>query len=652
MNRNSDRNNPQIPFQKVPDSLGCIAVFKYKNYLYTAGENQFSVYDISEPLKPELLRVKRGIGLARQFALSGNTLFLTAREFGVWSFDLSDPGKPKLLGNFDTVELATGITAAGNLLFITQRVFGVEILDISDPRNLRHLSLIRTQEAQSAAYADGCLYVGNWGEATVEILDVHNPFHPFSVAKEKLGGFGDGIAVSGHYCYAATGHDGTDQNGNTLPWQGHGLDIFRIRKNKLEHVSRLAFPSYPTRDSDFWTVRVSGTMAFVADTHNGVFVADVKNPAKPVVTGHIELPEVPVVDLAQHKVFQIPDCAGSLALGKGVIYIAGKKTGLHIAKIPSASEAAVLPQKIRIPKYKMKHQEKIPGFRRYNLNGQVRRVYLDGNTLYAACSHAGIKIFEMETNSIRETGCIPARCAYDVRLHNHLIVSAEGTGGLAIYTKDGREIGRWQHSGTTIQVLHISKNGRFACCGCRGGILRILDISDPSAPRFVYCHHHGGQLYGDTFPEQDWDDTMPMIWPYHGLSWYDFSKGKVKLIYNDREHITGQFEGITLFQGRYLVNTMDKKFLFFDPVFREQPPVICDAEGCSGIPSVDKDVVAFSNKAGGFVRLYQFDRNSARELVHRGVSGLHGTPDRVIFYHGRLVIPAGNQGLLIENPLQ
>lgn len=650
MNKSTDKDYSEIPIQSVPNSFGCIAVFKYKNCLYTAGDNQFSVYDISDPMKPELLRVRRGIGQARQFALSGNTLYLTSREFGIWYFDISVPEKPKLLGNFDTVELATGIAAAGNLLFITQRVFGVEILDVSDPMNPKHLSLIRTQEAQSAAYANGYLYVGNWGEATVEILDVHNPYQPFSVAKEKLGGFGDGIAVSGHYCYAATGHDGTDKNGKTLPWKGHGLDIFRISRNKLDHVSRLTFPSYQTRDSDFWTVRICGTSAFVVDTHNGVFIVDVKNPVKPIIISRIELPEILVVDLAQHKTFQIPDCVGSIALGNGVIYIAGKKTGLHVAGIPSVCEQMILPQKIRIPECKKAKQE-ISGFLCYDLKGQVRRVYLDGDTLYAACSHAGIKIFKM-SSSIREIGRIAARCAYDVRIHNDLIWSAEGTDGLAVYTKSGREIGRWKHFNTTIQILHISKNGRFACCGCRGGILRILDISAPSALRYVYCHHHGGQLYGDTFPEQDLDDTMPMIWPYHGLSWYDFSNGKPKLIYNDREHITGQFEGITLFQGRYLINTMNKKFLFFDPVCREQKPVICNAEGCSGVPSVDKDIVAFSNKAGGFVKLYRFDNNYAEELVNRGVSGLYGTPDRVVFFHGRLVIPAGNQGLLIEKTVK
>ncbi len=641
----------KISYQTVPGSPGCIALIRHGDFLYAAGNDLFAVYDIRRPMEPKLLRKRAGFGCGRQFAISGKRLYLTAREFGLWIFDLSRPENPKLLTRYDTVELATGIAAAGDLVFVEQRIYGVEILDCSDPRHPRHLSLTRTQEAQSAAYSEGKLYIGNWAGANVQVLDVRDPRNPVTVAGGDLGGFGDGIALSEGICFAATGLNARGSSDNALGGDGHGLDLFRIEGNSLRHLSRIAFPRLLVKSNDFWSVRISGRTAFVADTHNGVFRVDVTDPSHPKITGCIVLPEIARIDVRPEGQvsIRVPDCAGSIALGNGVLYIAGEKTGLHTAEIRDLHPRESTETGLRAPRTIPSPDPEIPGVRQYRFDGQLRRIALDGETLYAACSHAGLRILRLEGDELRETTALPMACSYDIAVRNGLLYSAEGLDGLAIYSlKDGlREIGRWKRRGVILQLLHLSDNGRFAVCGGRGGVLRFLDITDPAAPRLAFRHLHGGQLYGDTFPEHELNHLMPMIWPYCGIAWYDLSRRKPVQVLDDRKHLTGQTQGITPMQGRFLMNTQDNRFLFLHP---EEPEkvIVSPSEGCNGVPSACGDLAAFSDRRNGCVHLYRFHADLAEPVPERTISGLRGMPDRVRFHKGRMLIPCGWQGLLIE----
>ena len=275
---------------------------------------------------------------------------------------------------------------------------------------------------------------------------------------------------------------------------------------------------------------------------------------------------------------------------------------------------------------------------------------MDGDRLFTACSHAGIQIFDLKGNQLEKTGHLPVRCSYDVTVRNGLLYSAEGMDGLAIYSISDhfRELGRWKRSGIILQLIHLSDNGRFAACGSRGGILRIFDVADPAKIRLSLRHLHGGQMYGDTFPEHDWKDRMPMIWPYCGLSWYDFSGTKARLICDDRAHATGQTQGITLLHDRFLMNTMHNRFQLIDPDDCGHSITELSTPGCDGVPTVDGDRVAFSCRRDGEISLFRFHGDSAERLPNGSLSSLRGTPDRIRFHKGKMIIPCGHQGLLIE----
>ena len=646
---------PEIPFTIVPGSAGCIALARSGSYLYTAGGDRLSVYDISRPDHPKLCWRRSGFGNGRQLAAAHGRLYLTAREFGLWILDLADPARPRVISRFDTVELATGIAVAENTVFVTERIYGVEIIDVTDPARPRHLSLIRTPEAQSAAYSDGQLYVGDWGVGRLTVIDVRDRSNPQQLSTAELGGFGDGVAVYGDLCCAATGLNAKSGSETELAGNGHGLDIFRLDENRLpHHLARLNFPLLQVKTNDFWTVRLAGTEAFVADTHNGVFRVDLADPAHPRCTGRMVLPDIIRMDgRATGRVrISVPDCAGDCTVGDGVLYVAAQKSGLLVTSLPGLKPNP--PESSKVPLLTGRRAPAaIDGLARVECGGQVRRLALDGDTLYAACSHAGLQIWHLDGENVKPVGTLPVRCSYDVAVRDGKLYSAEGLDGVAVYDLavfPPKELGRYKRPNRIFQLCRLTTDNRFALCSCRDGILRILDLTDLSAIRLAYHHLHGGLLYGDSFPEGDRNGLVPVIWPYCGLAWYDLSGPRPKLFRDDRqERSGGQSEGITCWNGGFLMNGRDGCCRIPDPA-GTLPELICCAGGpIRGVPTAGTDGIAFSDRHSGKISFYRFPAPEVAERVsERCYCLLPGTPDRVLFHRGRMVIPGGHTGLWVE----
>lgn len=646
---------PELSFFNVAGSAGCIALARAGNYLYTAGGDRLSVYDISRPDHPELCWRRSGFGNGRQLAAAHGRLYLTAREFGLWILDLANPARPKVITRFDTVELATGIAVAENTVFVTERIYGVEIIDVADPARPRHLSLIRTPEAQSAACSDGRLYVGDWGAGRLTVIDVRDRSNPKQLATAELGGFGDGVAVCGDLCCAATGLNAKHSEETELAGNGHGLDIFRLDGNRLpHHLARLNFPLLQVKTNDFWTVRLAGKEAFVADTHNGVFRVDLTDPAHPRCTGRLVPPAISRMDSrAEGRIrITVPDCAGDCAVGDGVLYVAAQKSGLLVAPLPGLQPDP--PEKSKVPLHTGRPAPvAVNGLARVECGGQVRRLALDGDTLYAACSHAGLQIRHLDGEKAELVETLPVRCSCDVAVHDGKLYSAEGLDGVAVYDLavfPPKELGRYKRPNRIFQLCRVAAGGRFAVCSCRDGILRILDLADLSAIRLAYRHLHGGLLYGDSFPESDRDGLLPVIWPYCGLAWYDLSGPRPKLLKDDRKELSGgQCEGITCWNGGFLMNGRDGFCRIPDPAGTRPELIRCPAGPIRGVPTAGPDGIAFSNRYCGEISFYRLPAPGVAERVsERCYCLLPGAPDRVLFHRGRMVIPGGHTGIWLE----
>ena len=108
-----------------------------------------------DPLRPAETGRVDGIGNARQAALSGHFVFITARQDGLVIVDAADPEAPKLIRRYDTVEFATAVCISGDYLFVGCRNYGVEVLDVSNPACPVHVSYVRAGEVQSLTCENG-----------------------------------------------------------------------------------------------------------------------------------------------------------------------------------------------------------------------------------------------------------------------------------------------------------------------------------------------------------------------------------------------------------------------------------------------------------------------------------------------------------------
>ena len=380
--------------------------------LYVIGDGKLHVADISNPASPRIVGGLDGLGNTRQIEVHRGAAYVTAREDGLFIIDVSRPATPVLLNHYDAIELATGIALSGDLAFVACRTAGVELVDISQPARPVHLSTIRMGEAQSVAARNGFLYAGVWGSREVVICDVRNPRQPTIVARAPLDGNGDGVALRGDYCFAATGHHARgwrpkDAEASPFYGRGHGLEIFDIRNPAAPvFVSRVKMPRFYRIGMDMWDVIVAGDYAFVADTYNGVFVVDISDLKKPRFVGHRQLPSVPAETIdgvststerlpgteRLQTVFaadgvaageRLPSPVGGIALAKDTLYVAGASTDLHVVAAPAVAQPPQQEpdQEVKIPP--PQPSERDPRFRIYRPEGQVWGVAFSGDTRWS-----------------------------------------------------------------------------------------------------------------------------------------------------------------------------------------------------------------------------------------------------------------------------
>ncbi|MCB1078438.1 MAG: hypothetical protein KDM64_11485, partial [Verrucomicrobiae bacterium] len=420
-------------------TLGCgrsMDVAVSGDRMYVIGDGKLHVADISEPLKPRLLGVLTGLGNTRQIALSGAVVFVGSREDGLFVIDASDAAKPVLLTHYDTIEFATGLALAGEVLFVACRQYGVELVDVSEPRHPKHLCAVRTGEAQSVAYHEGYLYAGVWGSSEVVTVDVRQARSPRMVSRVPLDGYGDGVEVRDGFLYAATGHHSREAHageGDPGYGHGHGLEIFDLADPaQPAFLGRVKFPPFYAIGNDMWGVTVREGHAFVADTHNGIFLVDVRDPRNPKVIGRTQLP-VP-------EGRSIPGFFGGLALGRDCIYGAGGWTDLHLIPVPGLAQP-VDPDTGTPPGTGPVEEPKNEALlTSWRSEGQVHAVAVaeEEDFAVAACGGAGLQVIRLGEASLEPVEAVPTEdFATDVCLLGRLVYASEGTGGLSIWELTG-----------------------------------------------------------------------------------------------------------------------------------------------------------------------------------------------------------------------
>ncbi len=659
-----------------------MAVCLEGNRLYAGGGPDLYVLDVAEPLKPKLLGHVDGLAGVRQIAVRNGMAYISAREAGLWIVDATDPARPRVRSRFDCCELATGVDVAGDVVFLGQRQNGVEFIDVSDPDNPAHIAMRKTDESQSVKYRGGYVYSGDWGTGKLTVFDARDMRNIRQVAYEDLWGFGDGVWLKGKYLYAATGHHAKNRDPATLPFAGvdsetlrlyggagpgagcgHGLDVFDVSDPvRPKRVGRADYPPFYARGLDMWTPRTSANsdIVFCAATHNGLFAVDCADQANPKVVDRWTAPA------AGHPEWP-SRCIASVAVGNGCVYAAVLDGGLVVLPArgaaretfeqgpPPANAAFREPYPTDVAEFWVWKPSK---------PGQARAVAVAGDVVYAACGDAGLHVLKVKPEGdFEKIGELAGRPrVFDVQVDGKRLYTAEGLDGFGFYELDGpakfREIGRLPQIGPQNNVaLCVWTAGRdHLVLSSRNGGCRLYDISEVARPKELF-------RFG-TCP--GWDKYM-MDAPIGGGRYIAYNNAHTSVIWLDllacpkprratatKYNFIGLDNGICRFSDDTALAAIRSNYAFLapnqgDPAdhsrWQTKP---FPGPKMGGIPRKDPNGtrVVKTCRIRREVALYDFaDPEKPVFLKYWKVSG---NPDIAAFCNGKVVIPCGHQGVLLQ----
>ncbi len=683
---------PAIPFRKIPGTSGSLALEIVGDRLYALESNGLSIYSIEDPRNPKKLGHVGGMGNVRQLCVRGRTAFLTSRQCGLWAVDVSDETSPKIISNFDAVEMATGLDVAGDVAFIGNRVYGVQCVDVSDPAKMKHLSTLRTDESQSTCYGKGLLFSGDWSSGEVTVINVSNLLDPKPISVIQLDGYGDGMTIRGNILFASTGQHKKSGPEEGKHGAGHGLDIFDISDPaKPVKLSKIAFPTYYLAPCDYWTPRISGNHCFASDTTNGLFVLDIADLKKPRIIGNLVLPKSDPENPAVHVPFkQIMDPAipqgdpiSSIAVGDGVLYMSGNYTGIYLAEFPGIAKPEPRdfgpPPQLPATPYPGREDGFISSGS--ELSNSTRGVALHGDFAYTANVWDGVKIYQLSDDAITQIGRIEIPYAADIKRSGDRLYVAEGANGIGVYQIQSptqiEEISRLRKlpgdSYTFVQYLWAFEGKEVIAASSAGTRMDFVDFSDLANPEVVFSKSGGQLLYG-SYAAQKLAKGRYFGLSRHvgGLMVFDLGEKKPKDIWYDTFPLCSQTGGVAAVGDEIFVNRASG-YAFFNPEKptatrelkiskfpsqKELDPDVPDDTPLSrslfpkneweGLPDYDAATgkLAVLNRIFRNIRIYDFSDRSNPRLLKR--IDLNSSPYAPTFWKGRVVLPGGYSGLLLE----
>ncbi len=253
-----DISNPASPaLQGSVDFQCCIfGVYAAGNYVYVSGpENKLFIVDISDPANP----VKKGssgvLGLER-LVVSGNYAYITSDGNEVWVVDVSNPDAPAYTGKYSTPGVAKDVAITGDTLFVACTNQGLRVVDVSDSTNPVEIGAYNTPGWALDVYSSGnYVYVGAMNEG-LRVIDVSDPANPLETGSVSGLGLTMRVSGSGNYVYATAANVVTMIN-VSYPTQPHIVGSYETESG----------PSGAIED-----ILCIGEYIYVADRYSGFYI--------------------------------------------------------------------------------------------------------------------------------------------------------------------------------------------------------------------------------------------------------------------------------------------------------------------------------------------------------------------------------------------
>lgn len=451
----SDPAKPKVLGKNVPftDTLQDIFI-QGKTAYVAAGSAGLQIVDISDPSQLKLLGSWQSSAFAEGIAVAGKTAYLANGAKGISILDISDPSKPKQIASAYTENYAFDVICAGDYAYIAAGDAGLLILDIKDPAKPKELAQLDTNGyAYEAVQSEKTVYVADaW--AGVQVVNVADPAKPVLITSIATSGWSLGVAVADKKLVSANG--------------GQGFDLIDVKNTAAPVIKSTYFKEPSESDATPRRVVITDDLLLVADTTNGLRLVDISFSMMPKQKG-IYSP------LANARRLTIKD---------------------DYAYVATASEGSMAILNIADPMNPYQVSK-------FQADGIAVDVVLNG-------SYATLGTFEEFTNcytlidiskaddptlsDVIDLQSLICGAPRQMAAQGDFIYSADEW-GLSIYdvSKPGEitTAGRIELQQEGHQTLALAVSGNFAYVGDAGAGLKIIDVSDPTNPKFVTVYKYG-----------------------------------------------------------------------------------------------------------------------------------------------------------------
>ncbi len=490
-----DLSNPSLPVGVGSWNEGYYvhSVAQAGDYAYVTDEFGLHIIDVSVPTAPNRIGALYLPSINMDIAVSGDYAYLACDEVGLVIIDVADPANPHVEGNYDTIGWSRGVAVAGGYAYVADYDGGLRVIDIGNPSSPFEVGSCITGGSAQAVSVSGSYAFVAIGTSGLRVVDISNPASPASAGYRDSNDYACDVAVSGARVFLAERREGLgvydatdpaslgeiwrhDKGGRAVAVAVSGTYAYVADFEKALRILDVTDPSNPQQvgycglNYAANDVAVQGDYAYVGTDYDGLRIIDIGDPALPVKIGQ----------------FDTGGGGNSVAVSGTLAYVADNTDGLRVINVADPAHPVGIG---RCDIYWAEDVAVIGGYA-YVVNGWG----------------GGLHVVDVSNpaNPI-EVGRCDLYDALGIAVSGEYAYVADGDTFRVIDVSnpnDPRRLGRC-NSVPRFDYMDIAMHGALAFVAGSSYGVRIMDVSDPSAPHEIGYYDTGNEASGITLSADD-----------------------------------------------------------------------------------------------------------------------------------------------------
>jgi hypothetical protein len=439
--------------------------------------------NVTFPSNPTLISSIATGGQPYGIDISGNVAYLSLIEAGVVSINITDPYHPAILDSLDIMDAALKVKIDGPKAYITDRFYGFRVLNVSNPSDIISLSNYPIAgETWDIDLEGDIAYVAAYGSG-LKVLNISVYSNIFEVASLDTEGYAAGVTIYGNYAYIS---DWSNTNlviveiiKSEAPTLLHTYNTASGLPHQIEIVENVAFVTdyesnlfYSFNISNPKSIQlldtinlgsstigfsISGSIAYVSATYNGIYCINISNPNDLTILGQ----------------YNSPDYAYFPKICGNVLYLADRNGGLLWINVSNPTNPFLIGS--------------YPTAEALDLEIVGQRLYL---TIYTG----GVKCFNI-SNPINPTIIWEDSSLYGFGLDiQGDLLYFPGSNKLQILKACSNTPTSIGNCSNLPQGIDVDVKGNIAYLGRNCAGVSVIDISNPFNPTIMYNYSFSNQM--------------------------------------------------------------------------------------------------------------------------------------------------------------